>query len=87
MTKYRTSVALACAVTMALLAPSTRAQGSGKIRDAVENIGISNKMTVVFKNGGENYGAVSDIGTDTFQIVEIDQKQKLIIRYDEVRKI
>ena len=77
----RSVSALLMAVPMAL------AQSPDIIRDKVQQIGISNKITVVLKTGIENYGAVSDIGSDSFQIVEVDQRVRITIRYDEVKKV
>jgi hypothetical protein len=78
---------LSCVISLVITPLSIKAQTPDKIREGVEKIGISRKITVIFKTGQENYGAVAEIGTDTFQIVEIDQKQKLTIRYDEVKKV
>lgn len=77
----RTLFALLIAVPMAV------AQAPDSIRDKVQKIGISNKITVVHKTGRESYGAVADIGSDSFQIVEVDQRVKMTIRYDEVKKV
>lgn len=77
----RSVSALLIAVPMAL------AQSPDIIRDKVQQIGISNKITIVLKTGHENYGAVADIGSDSFQIVEVDQRLKMTIRYDEVKKV
>jgi hypothetical protein len=83
----RKFLTLSCILLLIISPLSTNAQIPDKIREGVEKIGISKKITVIFKTGEENYGAVAEIGTDTFQIVEIDQKQKLTIRYDEVKKV
>jgi hypothetical protein len=78
---------LSCILLLVISPLSANSQTPDKIRDDVEKIGISKKITVIFKTGQENSGAVAEIGTDTFQIVEIDQQQKLTIRYDEVKKV
>ena len=78
---------LSCILLLVISPLSANAQTPDQIRDGVEKIGISNKITVILKTGQENYGAVAEIGTDTFQIVEIDQQQKLTLRYDEVKKV
>lgn len=58
-----------------------------KIRRDVAHIGVLQKITVVFKDGKENYGNVSRIENDGFAINDVDLQREIEIGYDEVKKV
>jgi hypothetical protein len=58
-----------------------------KIKDSVDKIGIGGRITVILNNGEERYGSVSDIGGTSFEVVEVDLKQKVTIDYTDVKKV
>ena len=58
-----------------------------KIKRNVAEIGILQKITVVFTNGNENYGTVSRIEQDRFAINDVDLQREIEIGYDEVKKV
>ena len=53
----------------------------------VEKLGIARRVTVVLINGNEYYGAISQIGEDSFQLDEIDLKRQIKIAYVEVKTV
>jgi hypothetical protein len=58
-----------------------------KIQDSVNKIGIGGRITVILTSGEERYGSVSDIGNTSFEIVEVDLRQKMTIDYTDVKKV
>lgn len=68
---------------------STRAKplDSEKIRQKVETLGIGSRVTVVLRNGNEYYGAIAGASAESFELSEIDLKQKLAIAYSDVKKV
>jgi hypothetical protein len=58
-----------------------------KIRGKVQKMGIGHNITVIFTNGKEYHGSVSRIDGASFEIVEVDLKQQITARYDEVKKV
>ncbi len=67
--------------------PSAPDPTSERIRQKVQAIGVARKITVILKDGTERYGTVAAISPDAFQIIEVDLKQELEFRYDEVGKV
>lgn len=57
------------------------------IKRQVEKFRLGKDVTVILVNGREYYGAISGIGADDFQIVEVDLKQSLSFKYGEVRRV
>ena len=58
-----------------------------KIKDDVDRIGIGGKITVILKSGEERYGSVSDIASTSFEVTDVDLKQKVTIDYADVKKV
>lgn len=58
-----------------------------KVKDRVAGIGVAGRITVILKNGSERYGTVVQVEPSTFEIVEVDLRQRLTFRYDEVEKV
>ncbi len=58
-----------------------------KVKDSVDKIGIGGRITVVLINGEERYGSVTDIGSTSFEIVDVDLRQKVTIDYTDVKKV
>lgn len=60
---------------------------TAKLKRQVEKIGVGGKITVIGFDERDFYGKVSNIEADSFQINEVDLKQKLTFKYTEVKKI
>ena len=60
---------------------------TAKIREQVSKLGVGHKITVDLRQGDDFHGSISNVGEDSFEIVEVDQRQHLTIRYDEVKKV
>lgn len=58
-----------------------------KIKSKIEKIGVRGDLTVKLTVGKTYHGFINRIGADDFEIVEIDLKTNLVIRYDSVRKV
>ena len=59
-----------------------------KIKRAVEEIGVAQKITVIFKSGNDDlHGAVTKIGKDEFEIAEVDFQRVITVQYTNVKKI
>jgi hypothetical protein len=58
-----------------------------KIKSKIEKIGVRGDLTVRFTNGKTYHGFVSRIGADDFEIVEVDIKTSILIRYDSVKSV
>jgi hypothetical protein len=67
--------------------PSKDDQQAEKIKRKVQDLGVSARVTVILKNGQERYGSVAAIGDDSFQILEVDQKQLMTISYKDAKKV
>ncbi|HEY6400925.1 MAG TPA: hypothetical protein VI479_05925 [Blastocatellia bacterium] len=57
-----------------------------KVKDQVQKLGIAEDVTVILLNGEEFYGAISRIESDSFEITEVDLKQKMAFDYKDVKK-
>ena len=58
-----------------------------KVKDQVQKIGIAEDATVVLLTGKEYYGAISKIEPDSFEIAEVDLKQRMAFDYKNVKKV
>ena len=59
-----------------------------KIKRAVEEIGMSQKITVILKSGDDDlHGAVTRIGKDEFEVAEVDFQRVITVQYTNVKKI
>jgi len=59
-----------------------------KIKRAVEEIGMSQKITVILKSGNDDlHGAVTRIGKDEFEVAEVDFQRVVTVQYTSVKKI
>ena len=58
-----------------------------KLKIQVEKIGIGRKITVIRLDEREFYGSVSNIEADGFQIDEVDLKQTVGFKYNELKKV
>ena len=58
-----------------------------KIRRDVEKIGIGKKITLIFKDGTENYGTITAIAQDRLSIAEVDLKKQIDVGFDELKKV
>jgi hypothetical protein len=57
-----------------------------KVKDQVQKIGIAKKVTVIMLSGKEYYGAIGKIESDSFEIAEVDLKQRMAFDYKDVKK-
>lgn len=67
--------------------PNSKSSNASKIKAKVKSLGIAGRVTVVLKNNNEYYGAISQIGEDSFQLADVDLKQQITVSYDEVKKV
>jgi len=67
--------------------PSKEDQQAERIKLKVQDLGVSARITVIFKNGKEFYGSVAQIDDDNFQLLEVDQKRLMSIAYKDVKKV
>ncbi len=58
-----------------------------QLKKQVEKIGIGRKITVIRLDEREFYGSVNDIEADGFQIDEVDLKQTVSFKYNELKKV
>jgi hypothetical protein len=58
-----------------------------KVKVQVQKLGVAHKITVIFKDGDERYGSISQMSEQGFEIVEVDQQRRVSIRYEEVKKV
>ena len=64
-------------------ASSSQAQ---KVKDQVQKLGVAKKVTVILLTGKEYYGSISKIESDSFEIAEVDLKQRIAFDYKDVKK-
>ena len=57
------------------------------VKDQVQKIGVTKKVTVILLTGKEYYGAIRKIETDRFEIAEVDLKQRMEFDYKDVEKV
>lgn len=58
-----------------------------KIMHAVFKVGVGQRMTVFLKSGDTLHGTLAEVREDDFQLAEVDRRQNLAVRYDEVKKV
>ena len=59
-----------------------------KIKRAVEEIGMAQKITVILKSGDDDlHGAVTRIGKDEFEVAEVDFQRVVTVQYANVKKL
>ena len=58
-----------------------------KVMHNVFNVGVGQRMTVFLKNGDTLHGTLAEIREDDFRLTEVDMRQTLAVRYDEVKKV
>ena len=66
---------------------NTQTQKIEKLKNQVKKIGTGGEITVVNLSNEKVYGSVSYIGTDSFQIVDVDSREILSFNYNELKKI
>jgi len=57
------------------------------VKDQVQKIGVTKKVTVILLTGKEYYGAIDKIEPDRFEIAEVDLKQRMEFNYKDVEKV
>jgi|SRR5262245_28240602 len=67
--------------------PQNTASPVQNVKDQVQKIGMSKKVTVILLTDKEYYGAISKIEPDSFEIAEVDLKQKMAFDYKDVKKV
>ena len=58
-----------------------------KVMHDVFNVGVGQRITVYLKNGDTLHGTLAQIREETFEVSEVDMRQTLTVRYDEVKKV
>jgi predicted RNA-binding protein len=66
---------------------STLSPEGEKVRKQVEKVGLGKTATVIMSDEREFYGSIKSIEADEFLFYEVDSKQLMTIRYDEVKKV
>ena len=66
---------------------STLSPQGEKVRKQLVKIGSGKDVTVILNDEREFYGSLKSIDADTFLLFDVDGKQLLNIRYDEVKKV
>src|SRR5688572_20241554 len=67
--------------------PQNTPSGAQKVKDRIQNLGIAEDVTVILLTGKEYYGAISKIEPDSFEIAEVDLKQRMSFDYKDVKKV
>lgn len=67
--------------------PQSAPSQAQKVKDQVQKLGIAEDLTVILLTGKEYYGAISKIESDSFEIAEVDLKQKMAFDYKDVKKV
>jgi hypothetical protein len=75
-------LALFCAVPAAAQSPP-----ADKIHMQVDRIGALSPITVQMRDGHEYYGNVGRIDSDQFTVNEVDLRQEVPLRYQDVSKV
>jgi len=60
---------------------------AANIQRRIREIGLQRNITAYMPNGQEYYGSIGRIGTDDFEIHEVDLKRGVTLRYIEVKKV
>jgi hypothetical protein len=63
------------------------AEHAEKMRRNIEQKGVGHQVTIITKDGAEFHGAISEITDQDFRVAEIDMKQIVPFRYEDVKKI
>lgn len=58
-----------------------------EVKKQVEKIGSAKALTVILPSRDEYYGTISKIDATEFAISEVDLKQIITLKYDEVKKV
>jgi hypothetical protein len=88
----RTTIALLAILvltmtTVAQTPPPFLDKNAAHIRAQVEDLGVGHRITVKMKNGDYYHGAVSKIGSDSFEIAEVDLAQVVKFQYAEIKSL
>ncbi|MBV9613742.1 MAG: hypothetical protein JO091_14810 [Acidobacteriaceae bacterium] len=67
--------------------PTTLSAAAQRIKSQVSEISVGGKLTVFKADGSEYHGHLQAIEPEIFVISEVDLKQRVTIRYDEVERI
>jgi hypothetical protein len=67
-----------------LKAKQTKAE---KLKKKVEKIGIGGKITAVRLDGRDFYSTINDIEEEDFEMIEVDSKRTVNLKYAELKKI
>jgi hypothetical protein len=76
----RTTIALLAILVLTMTAvaqtpPPFLDKNAARIRAQVEDLGVGHRITVKMQNGDYYHGTVSKIGSDSFEIAEVDLAQ------------
>jgi hypothetical protein len=53
----------------------------------VSRIGISQTITVIIADADDLHGTIINIGGESFDLAEVDQRRLVTVRYEEVKKV
>src|SRR5262249_44026856 len=63
------------------------AEHAEKMRRNIEQKGVGHQVTIIRNDGMEFHGAISEVTDKDFKIAEIDMRQAITFRYEDVKKI
>ncbi len=84
---FRRLISFWVLVSLIITTSSSVAAQVEKIRSKIEKIGVRGDLTVKLTDGKKYHGFVNKIGDDDFEMVEIDLKTNIVIRYESVRSV
>lgn len=67
--------------------PTALSPHGEKIKSKVLKMGLGSNITVIIEDGDDLYGSISKVDERTFEIVEVDLKQRVTINYEQVKKV
>ena len=87
----RAFLAVVLAVLQATLAaqqsPVPLTSAAGRVRSQVENLPVGGRLTVNMTDGSQYCGNLHSIEAQSFSIREVDLKQVLTLRYEDVQRV
>lgn len=77
-----------CLAQISANAPQAKANKKiEKLKSKVADIGTGGKITAVMIGGQKHFGKVSQIGTEDFQMIDVDSGQAKTLNYADLKKV
>jgi hypothetical protein len=61
--------------------------GAAKVRAKITSLSPGTKLTVLMKNKEEYHGDLQESDQQSFSLYGVDEKQNLVIQYEDVKKV